>query len=73
MQNAKFMIGAFSVQGWRTSNENAMISDLDIGDGNSLFAVFDGHGGEHVARFCNKHFIELLLKRPSYLEKNYKK
>ena len=25
--------------------EDAAIFSLDIGDGNSLFAVFDGHGG----------------------------
>lgn len=25
--------------------EDAAIHELDIGDGNSLFAVFDGHGG----------------------------
>lgn len=25
--------------------EDADIHELDIGDGNSLFAVFDGHGG----------------------------
>ena len=50
-----------------------MIINLDIGDGNSIFAVFDGHGGEHVARFCKKHFVEYLIKRPSYLEKNYVK
>lgn len=25
--------------------EDADICSLDIGDGNSLFAVFDGHGG----------------------------
>lgn len=25
--------------------EDAAISELDIGCGNSLFAVFDGHGG----------------------------
>ena len=25
--------------------EDAAISEVDIGDGNALFAVFDGHGG----------------------------
>lgn len=25
--------------------EDAAIHNLDIGDGNALFAVFDGHGG----------------------------
>lgn len=25
--------------------EDAAIHEVDIGDGNSLFAVFDGHGG----------------------------
>ena len=38
--------GACSMQGWRQSNEDAHIHDLDIGDGNSLFCVFDGHGGD---------------------------
>lgn len=28
--------------------EDAAIHTLDIGDGNSLFAVFDGHGGKYV-------------------------
>lgn len=32
--------------GWRRNMEDAAIHDLDIGDGNSLFAVFDGHGGK---------------------------
>jgi serine/threonine protein phosphatase PrpC len=25
--------------------EDAAIHEVDLGDGNSLFAVFDGHGG----------------------------
>jgi len=25
--------------------EDAALSELDIGNGNSLFGVFDGHGG----------------------------
>ena len=27
--------------------EDACIHTLDLGDGNALFAVFDGHGGKH--------------------------
>lgn len=26
--------------------EDAAITEVDIGDGNALFAVFDGHGGK---------------------------
>jgi serine/threonine protein phosphatase PrpC len=26
--------------------EDASIYEVELGDGNSLFAVFDGHGGE---------------------------
>ena len=32
-------------EGWRRSMEDAAIAELDIGNGNSLFGVFDGHGG----------------------------
>ncbi len=28
--------------------EDAAISELDIGNGNSIFGVFDGHGGKSV-------------------------
>jgi serine/threonine protein phosphatase PrpC len=37
--------------------EDAAIAELDIGNGNSLFGVFDGHGGKHAfnqeSRFRN--------------------
>jgi protein phosphatase 1G len=42
----KYAYGACSMQGWRKTNEDAHIHHLDLGDGNSLFGVFDGHGGE---------------------------
>ena len=35
--------------GWRKNMEDAAIHEVDIGDGNSLFAVFDGHGGSLFA------------------------
>ena len=50
------------MQGWRKSNEDAHITALDFEEGLSLFAVFDGHGGCEVAKFCEKHFIPELKK-----------
>ena len=37
--------------GWRKNMEDAVIHEVDIGDGNALFAVFDGHGGTHINLF----------------------
>ena len=60
------------MQGWRKSNEDAHIHCLDLGDGNSLFAVFDGHGGEQVAMFCEKYMPEYLIKNEEYKCGKYK-
>lgn len=70
-KNDKIIFGACSMQGWRKSNEDAHIHTLDLGDGNSLFAVFDGHGGEQVAMFCEEHMPDLLMSSQEYKNKNY--
>ena len=70
-KNALLKYGACSMQGWRKSNEDAHIHNLDLGDGNSLFAVFDGHGGEQVAMFCEKHMPPMLVENEEYKKKNY--
>lgn len=36
-----------------------------------MFAVFDGHGGSEVAKFCDQYFVKSLLKNPKFVEKNY--
>lgn len=61
-----------SMQGWRTSMEDAHICQIDIVPDVHLFAVFDGHGGSEVARFCDKYFVENLVKNTKFIEKNYK-
>ena len=70
-KNERFLYGACSMQGWRKSNEDAHIHNHDIGDGNAIFAVFDGHGGEQVAIFCEKYMIEYLMNNEEYKCKNY--
>ena len=46
--------GMCSMQGWRTSQEDAHITEVvkqtDGKDG-MLFCVFDGHGGRDVSRY----------------------
>ena len=59
------------MQGWRKSNEDAHISIADFETGFSLFAVFDGHGGCEVAKYCERHFINLLKSDDQFKAENY--
>ena len=56
------------MQGWRKSNEDAHITAVDFVPGFSLFAVFDGHGGAEVAKYCGAHFVEELKNDPNFRE-----
>ena len=53
--------------------EDAHIAELDLGDGNSVFGVFDGHGGPEVAKFVKAHFCKSLINCAAYKRKDYKK
>ena len=39
--------------------------------GLSLFAVFDGHGGSEVAKYCDKHFVAILKEDEDFMKQNY--
>lgn len=58
------------MQGWRINMEDSHITEPDFGQGCSLFAVFDGHGGREVAKFCGKYFGPELKKNPKYANKS---
>jgi len=71
-ENNKMRYCCTETQGWRGNMEDAHISELDIGDGNALFGVFDGHGGREVAKFVQNHFTKNLINCPAYKRKDYK-
>ena len=52
--------------------EDAHIAKLDVIPGVSLFAVFDGHGGSEVAKFCKEYFLKELRKNENFKKQDYK-
>lgn len=52
--------------------EDAHITNVNIGNDIALFAVFDGHGGPEVAKFCERYFLEELLKNKNFIAGSYK-
>merc|ERR1719337_531246 len=60
--------GLSCMQGWRVSMEDAHLAlpELPSQDWRhvALFGVMDGHGGEHVAHFCEKHLPTEISKYP---------
>jgi len=46
--------------------EDAHICELDIEKDVHLFAIFDGHGGKEVAKFCEMKFKQALVTNENY-------
>lgn len=55
-------VGTCSMQGWRTSQEDAHNAIIDFTSELSLFGVYDGHGGAEVAEWISKKFPDILKK-----------
>jgi len=68
--------GFSGMQGWRDRMEDSHIAIPSIGavasgsvasdwNDTALYAVMDGHGGEHVARYCERYLPQELAKLSS--------
>ncbi|KZV70179.1 PP2C-domain-containing protein [Peniophora sp. CONT] len=67
------------MQGWRITMEDAHTTTLKLkdgegeeDDGNSFFAVYDGHGGGAVARFAGQNVHKRLIKEEAYRSQDWK-
>lgn len=65
--------GVSAMQGWRMNMEDAHITNVSLPGEAALFAVFDGHGGQEVARFCGKYFTDELVKNENFQKGNFKR
>uniref|UniRef100_A0A7C9EXU5 protein-serine/threonine phosphatase n=1 Tax=Opuntia streptacantha TaxID=393608 RepID=A0A7C9EXU5_OPUST len=66
-ENDRLRYGLSSMQGWRSSMEDAHAAIPDLDNSTSFFAVYDGHGGKAVAKFCAKFLRKELLTDEAYL------
>jgi len=59
-ENTDVVAGGAAMQGWRRTMEDAHIVELGLGGDPTchLLAVFDGHGGGEVAKFCEKYMAQ---------------
>ncbi|TFK27738.1 PP2C-domain-containing protein [Coprinopsis marcescibilis] len=70
--NARFLYAVAEMQGWRISMEDAHATILDLdNDSNAFFAVYDGHGGNAVARFAGTNVHKRLVTEESYKSGDY--
>lgn len=68
--------GFTSMQGWRRTMEDAHDARVDMevdGKKFSFFGVFDGHGGDQVALYCEDGYYSTLTKNEFFKKGDYTK
>lgn len=67
-ESERLRFGSSSMQGWRISQEDAHNCCPNFDKDTSLFAVYDGHGGQEVAQYTSMKFPDFLKQFPKYKE-----
>lgn len=66
-ENDRLRYGLSSMQGWRSTMEDAHAAYTDLDNSTSYFGVYDGHGGKEVAKFCANYLHQQVLRHEAYL------
>ncbi|XP_018917865.2 protein phosphatase 1G isoform X3 [Bemisia tabaci] len=70
-ENEDLICGGSSMQGWRSTQEDAHNCVLNFDKETSLFAVYDGHGGADVAIYSSLHLPDAIKQTESYAKGDY--
>lgn len=75
--NDRLLFASSAMQGWRISMEDAHTTELTLKDkiGYSFFGVYDGHGGQNIAKYSGAHLHERIARDsefPSDIDKAMK-
>ncbi|XP_075503626.1 putative protein phosphatase 2C 60 isoform X1 [Primulina tabacum] len=65
-ENQRLIYGMSSMQGWRSTMEDAHAAYTNLDSSTSFFGVYDGHGGKEVAKFCAKFLHQEMLEHEAY-------
>merc|ERR1712065_109123 len=66
LESDGIVFGASEMQGWRVSMEDAWNCILDFDKSTSMFAVYDGHGGQEIAQYCSKKLPDFIKNTEAY-------
>ncbi|XP_023035473.1 probable protein phosphatase 2C T23F11.1 isoform X2 [Drosophila willistoni] len=67
-QNSKYRVGSSCMQGWRSTMEDTHTQLLSLPEdpNAAFFGVFDGHGGDNVAKYAKEHLHKFVIKQDAY-------
>ena len=70
-ENENIRVGICLMQGWRKTMEDVSLVLPNFDGNNSLFGVFDGHGGSIISEFVACNIGSILKNSKSYQKLNY--
>lgn len=74
-RNKKLSVGECFIQGWCNSLMNAhkYLVSMQEDPNASFFGIYDGYGGDAVARYSSKYLHKLVVQQPEYKNNDFEK